>query len=83
MREASLESPVTSTSIKIFFGLGGQKVFSLLAALVISIVLARVLGPEDYGLYVFVSAFIPLAALPISGGLPQLLTREVAKHTNR
>ena len=83
MRETSLESPVTSTSIKIFFGLSGQKVFSLLAAFVISIVLARVLGPEDYGLYVFVSAFIPLAALPISGGLPQLLTREVAKYAHR
>jgi len=45
-----------------------------------SILLARVLGPEGYGLYVFASAFIPLAALPITGGLPQMLTREIGKH---
>ena len=63
-------------------GLGGQKIFSLIAAMLISILLARTLGPEEYGLYVFVSAFIPLAALPITGGLPQLLTREVAKYGN-
>lgn len=63
-------------------GLGGQKIFSLVAAMLISILLARTLGPEEYGLYVFVSAFIPLASLPITGGLPQLLTREVAKYGN-
>ena len=66
----------------IFLHLGGQKVFSLASTLLISVLLARMLGPEDYGLYVFVSAFIPLAALPITGGLPQLLTREVAKYGN-
>ena len=65
---------------KVFIGLGGQKMFSLVAAMLTSILLARVLGPEGYGLYVFVSAFIPLAALPITGGLPQLLTREIGRH---
>lgn len=71
---------MTMPYVKVFFSLGGQKIFSLVASLLISIALARALGPESYGVYIFVSAFIPLAALPISGGLPQLLTREIAKH---
>lgn len=70
---------MATSYFRTFVGLGGQKIFSLSAAMLISILLARTLGPEEYGLYVFVSAFIPLAALPITGGLPQLLTREVAK----
>lgn len=71
---------MAASHFRVFIGLGGQKVFSLVAAMLISILLARMLGPEGYGLYVFVSAFIPLAALPITGGLPQLLTREIGRH---
>lgn len=65
-----------------FLSLSSQKVFSLAAAMLISVILARYLGPESYGVYVFVTAFIPLVAAPITGGLPALLTREVAKNDN-
>ena len=63
-----------------FLSLSSQKIFSLAAAMLISVILARYLGPESYGVYVFITAFIPLIAAPITGGLPSLLTREIAKY---
>lgn len=59
-------------------GVGAMKLLSIPIGLATSIILARTLGPEEFGQYAFVIALIPLIALPVSGGLPQLLTREVA-----
>ena len=64
--------------IKSFLGVGAMKLLSLPIGLVTSIILARVLGPEGFGQYAFIMALIPLIALPVRGGLPELLTREVA-----
>lgn len=55
-----------------------MKLLSIPVGLVTSIILARTLGPEGFGQYAFIMALIPLISLPVSGGLPQLLTREVA-----
>ena len=74
---------MAASHLKVFLSLGSQKAFSLLSAMALSIALARLLGPSDYGTYVFISALIPLAALPLTGGLPQLLTREIAKHIHK
>lgn len=59
-------------------GVGAIKLLSIPIGLATSIILARTLGPEGFGQYTFIMALVPLIALPISGGLPQLLTREVA-----
>ncbi|WP_428920797.1 flippase [Marinobacter sp. DUT-3] len=59
-------------------GVGVMNLISIPISLATSIILARVLGPEHFGQYAFVMALVPLLALPVSGGLPQLLTREVA-----
>ncbi|MCL7945113.1 flippase [Marinobacter sp. ATCH36] len=64
--------------IKSFMGVGAMKLVSIPVGLVTSIILARVLGPEEFGRYAFIMALIPLLAIPVSGGMPQLLTREVA-----
>lgn len=61
-------------------GVGGLKLLSLPLTLATSILLARGLGPEGYGQYVFVLAVISLLALPVGPGLGQLVTREVAKY---
>ena len=63
-------------------GVGIIKLLSIPVGLVTSIVLARTLGPEGFGQYAFITALVPLISLPVSGGLPQLLTREVAKFTH-
>ena len=72
------------TLIKSLIGVGVMKLLSIPVGLATSIILARTLGPEGFGQYAFIMALIPLIALPVNGGLPQLLTREIASfaHAN-
>lgn len=62
-------------------GLGSfiVKVASTNLYLIVSIVLARFLGPEGYGVYSYVLALISLLAIPAQFGLPDLVIRETAK----
>ncbi|MDG2047666.1 MAG: oligosaccharide flippase family protein [Halioglobus sp.] len=55
---------------------------SMPVGLLTSILLARNLGPAAFGQYAFVLSLLALLALPVAGGLPQLLTREVAKFSH-
>jgi len=48
--------------------------------LAVTVLLARVLGPESYGVYAFAFAVVMLLAIPVQAGLPTLLVREVAKY---
>jgi len=64
--------------IKNFMGVGVMKLLSIPIGLATSIILARTLGPQSFGQYAFIMALVPLIALPVSGGLPPLLTREIA-----
>jgi O-antigen/teichoic acid export membrane protein len=56
-----------------------QFINKLLVSL-ISIVIARYLGPEEYGLYSFTLSIITLATIPCIAGLTSLLMREVAHY---
>lgn len=44
-----------------------------------SVVLARALGPDAYGIYAFVFALVNVMAIPAQAGVPPLLVRETAK----
>ncbi|QBQ56627.1 flippase [Nitrosococcus wardiae] len=55
------------------------KVANMLLGLALAIILARVLGPEGYGTYVYVFALISIMAIPAQFGLPKLVVRETAK----
>lgn len=44
-----------------------------------SVLLARTLGPEGYGVYSFILAILMLASIPAQIGVPQLIVRETAK----
>lgn len=57
------------------FVVRGVGLFGGLAA---SVVLARVLGPTEYGLYAFAVAVMGMLAMPVLVGLPTLLVRETA-----
>lgn len=59
-------------------GVLGIGVASKLLAVVTAVLLARVLGPEGYGVYAFVLATVALLAIPVQLGLPSLATRLVA-----
>jgi len=47
--------------------------------LVSSVMLARILGPEDYGQLTYIMSIVGLLTIPVALGLPTYLTREVAK----
>lgn len=65
-------------------GSAGIQVLNLLLTLVSGVFLARILGPENYGIYAFVISIITLLSLPAKAGLPTLLVRETANnHLNK
>jgi len=59
------------------------KISNLSLSLVVSILLARLLGVKGYGVYAYAMALIGLLSLPASLGLPELLVREVAAYRAR
>ncbi|RFF27868.1 MULTISPECIES: flippase [unclassified Wenzhouxiangella] len=62
-------------------GLGSVliRVGNLTLGLGLAILLARVLGPEQYGIYTFVIALVSMVVIPAQFGLPRLVVRETAK----
>lgn len=59
------------------------KVLSTLLGFGVTILLARHLGPDSYGVYAFALAVVMVVGLPAKAGVPQLVTRETAKgHAN-
>ena len=55
------------------------KASSLLLGFLTSILLARTLGPDEFGRYVFAFSVISLAALPVGTALNQFIMRESAR----
>src|SRR5688500_8786945 len=55
------------------------RICSALLALMITVPLARVLGPEGFGHYSVVLAVLTFAAIPVQFGIPSLLMREVSR----
>lgn len=47
-------------------------------ALGVSILLARLLGPQEYGRYGILLSFAAILAIPFTAGLPKTLTKEIA-----
>jgi len=67
-------------------GLGNivLKLVSVLLAFLLSVLLARILGPKELGIYSFAYALIMIVAIPAQMGLPQLVVRETAiTHTQK
>jgi O-antigen/teichoic acid export membrane protein len=66
--------------LKSFTGSSGVKILNMFLTLVSGILLARLLGPDDYGMYVFILSIITLLGLPTQGGLPILVMRETSRY---
>ena len=56
------------------------KIGFTLLSFALTVVLARILGPEGYGLYAHTLALIMVLAIPAQVGLPTLLVRQVARY---
>jgi O-antigen/teichoic acid export membrane protein len=48
-----------------------------------TVLLARILGPTNYGVYAYALAIIMLLSMPIQMGLPDLVVRETAKYSSK
>ncbi|MCI5144357.1 MAG: flippase [Candidatus Electrothrix sp. AR3] len=66
--------------IRGFIGNAGLKLINIPLILFTGVLLARLLGPEQYGIYTFVLSIVALLNLPTQGGLPTLIMRETAKY---
>lgn len=44
-------------------------------------ILASLLGPSDFGRYVFIVTIVAFLAVPAQAGIPTFITREVARHS--
>lgn len=66
-----------------FFSVSAIYAVGVPLSLLVNILLARWLPVEEFGAYSFAIAFATLIALPVSGGLVLLLTREIATSVER
>jgi O-antigen/teichoic acid export membrane protein len=55
------------------------KASTMFSGLALTIALARILGPDGYGIYAFAFALVSVLAVPAQFGLPTLVIRETAR----
>jgi O-antigen/teichoic acid export membrane protein len=55
------------------------RLIALPLTLATAILFARLLGPEQYGLFAFSMSLAALLALPVGNGMAQLITRDIAR----
>ncbi len=67
-----------SKLIKGFLGTGGIRLAHAVIGFATGILLARSLGPSDYGTYTFVMAMVGFLTIPSELGIPGLAVREIA-----
>jgi O-antigen/teichoic acid export membrane protein len=77
------QSTFAKTFIKASSGSLGIKVASLGLTFISSLVLARFLGTENFGLYTYALAWATLLSIPATLGLDKLLIREVSVYQAR
>jgi O-antigen/teichoic acid export membrane protein len=56
-----------------------MRLYQIAIATILSIFLARLLGPNDYGGYIFVLTVVGMVVVPVQFGLSQLILRETAQ----
>lgn len=64
---------------KAFAGVGFLKLVSMGLGFLTSMIVARGLGAENYGVYVLVTSVMAVLALPLYAGMPALLVREIVR----
>ncbi|MEM7005563.1 MAG: flippase [Pseudomonadota bacterium] len=75
---STLRRMTKSTMVRTTGAMLGVRALSVLIGIALSVLLARWLAPEGYGIYLFTLTIAKFLALPIVAGLPTLVVREVA-----
>lgn len=74
-----LQSILSSRLFKTLAGTFVVRVLSVGATFLCSVLLARTLGSENFGVYSYVLALVSILAMPAQAGMPTLVLRETAK----
>lgn len=64
--------------VRQFLGTAAFQMIGKALTLLTGIILARVLGPDEYGVYGFVISLVTICVIPTIAGVPQLLIREIS-----
>jgi len=72
---------VNTSIFKLFIGSSSIQVLNQILLVLLSIFFARVLGPEQFGLYNLILSIIAVSVVPVIAGMQQLLIREISKLT--
>jgi len=59
-------------------GLGGMRIVNMAVGLATTVLLARIMGAEGYGVYTFALGWVFILGMPLQMGLPTLVMRQVA-----
>lgn len=85
MTETSLEQPVfslDSLAQKTWIALGTQ-VVGVIFTYLTQILMARWMGEEEYGIYVYVLSWVMVLAIPAGLGLPSIVLRSITQYRLR
>lgn len=74
-----LTSLLRSRLVRALLGSAGLRIAGTGLTILMSITLARLLGPEGIGFYAFALSVVALAGLPVQLGVPVVVLRETAK----
>lgn len=66
--------------LRAFLGTASLQLIGRGLAVIIGIIFARLLGPEEFGRYSLVISIITLLTLPAIAGIPQLIVRETSRY---
>ena len=72
------ETPLHSYALKGAIGSFGLNIINQIAVLGLFILLARLMSPENFGLYAIILSFVLLLALPFAGGIPVFMIRHIS-----
>lgn len=72
-----------NTIKKLTFGVLGFSYLGKLIVLFSSIIFAKILGPEEFGVYSYSISIVTIFTLPVIAGLPVLLLREISIYNSK
>lgn len=75
----NIKSLLYSSLFKTFFWTFLVRILAVGLTFISSVLLARTLGVEDFGIYSYVFALVSLLALPAQAGMPTLVLRETSQ----
>ena len=79
--EVPFEKPLGRQLARAVVGAGGLGILQRVLVVTTSVLLARMLGTNGFGLFSYVAAFVALLSVPAQFGIPMLILRSVAAYS--